>query len=126
MNNRKGSGRKTKHHDREEAGHEHTRRFVAGEEPVQVAVNDVASGIGKVSDLEPNDRVDDVVKTKRNQQAVGNDMNSRTEAAQAGYPISEDIQGGLNRAPNQAENQPDNNHRYRGNHGNKTFAAEEP
>ncbi|MNN11865.1 hypothetical protein D3C81_1248400 [compost metagenome] len=126
MNNRKGSGRKTKHHDREEAGHEHTCCFVTCEETMQVAMNYLTGCISKVADLEPYDRVDDMVQTKRNQQAVSDDMDSRTDTSQAGNPVAKDIQRVLNRAPNQAENQPDNNHRYRGNHGNKTFAAEEP
>ncbi|MNP86544.1 hypothetical protein D3C76_1868480 [compost metagenome] len=63
MNNRQRRSRKTEHHDREEAGHEHPRRFIAGKEAVQVSVDDFTRSICKIADLEPYDRIDNVVQT---------------------------------------------------------------
>ena len=45
--------RQTKHHDWEEAGHEHPRGAVAGVEAVDVAVEHSASGVSELTNLEP-------------------------------------------------------------------------
>lgn len=64
------SARQTKHHDWEEARHEHTRGAVTRVEAVDVAVEYGARSIGELTNLEPGDGVQHLMQTGWDQQTV--------------------------------------------------------
>ncbi|MNE73077.1 hypothetical protein D3C80_1690660 [compost metagenome] len=67
MNNRKCGCWKSEHHDREESSHEHARCFISGEEAIKVTMDDFTRSICEVTNLEPYNRVNDVMKTEWNE-----------------------------------------------------------
>ncbi|EDX25581.1 hypothetical protein SSAG_05419 [Streptomyces sp. Mg1] len=85
------------------ARHEQTGVRVTGEEAVQVTVDDLAGGVGEVTDLEPGDGVDELVHADRDQRAVDDTEEAGADGAQSGHPLAEVGDDLTDRLPDQTE-----------------------
>ncbi|MNC51637.1 hypothetical protein D3C75_1009360 [compost metagenome] len=103
MNECQGRTRQREHHNREEACHEHPGGFVSGEEPGKITMHYFSGGIGKVTDLEPGNGVNDMVQTDRNQQTVGRTEDERADCPEAYNPVSEITDHVLYRTPDHSD-----------------------
>ncbi|CDL55927.1 hypothetical protein [Klebsiella pneumoniae] len=117
--------RQTKHHDWEEAGHEHPRGAVAGVEAVDVAVEHSASGVSELTNLEPGDSVQHLMQTGWDQQTVDETKDTGTQRPCGDDPFAARVDSVLHRRPDVAEDRREDQTEEAGGDRHEAFAAEE-
>ncbi len=122
---RQRRARQTKHHDREEAGHEHACGAVTRVEAVDIAMEDGACGIGKFANLEPGDGVQHLMQAGRDQQTVNEAEDAGANRAHGDDPLPARVNSVLYRRPDIAKNRRQDQAEEAGGNRHKAFAAEE-
>lgn len=115
----------TKHHDWEEARHEHARGAVACVEAVDITVEYRASGVSEFTNLEPGDSVQYLMQTCWDQQTVDETEDTRTQCARRNDPLATRMDSVLYRWPYVAENGGEDQTEEARRNRYKTFTAKE-
>ena len=116
--------RQTKHHDREEAGHEHPCSAVTGIEAVDVAVENRPCRVGKFTNLEPGNGVQHLMQTSWDQQTVDETKDTGTQRARRNDPFTTSMNSVLHRWPDITKNSRQYQAEEASGNRHKTFAAE--
>ena len=117
--------RQTKHHDWEEARHEHARGAVACVEAVDITVEYRAGRVGELTNLEPGDGVQYLMQTGWDQQTVNETEDARTHCARRHDPLATRMDSMLHRWPNVAKDGGEDQTEKARRNRHKTFTAEE-
>ena len=116
---------KGEHHDREESGHEHSGGRVAGEEPVQIAADQLTACILVVPHQEPDDGVQNVVQPGGNEHAVGEAVDSAAHHAVVGDGVAHPLESAVEEWVHERHDHGDDETGDRRHDRHQTTAAEE-
>ena len=119
------STRQTKHHDREEARHEHTRSAVTRVEAVDVTVEYGTCSVSKFANLEPGDSIQHLMQTGWDQQTVNEAEDARTHRTRRDDPLAARMDSMLHWRPDVAKDRGENQTEEAGRDWHEAFATKE-